>query len=346
MFPPSQTRIVSSTGHAVGFLHFRSPLWCNRPSSLLEQHSEFANDPRYLKRHVSKKPVTTTTMSPTPGTPLRLGMRMYDEQDGHSEKKSTIAGQPDEACGFTSLERRKDSIGRNINGDDDGSDGHDRYVMTPSTAKEHPTVASSQNGLSESKGTIGAHMEEDDQLMMTPDGSRGAGSVQRRYQSIYIAPPSRHSTSGNMVTRHDGTSALPRWQKDHQYRQQNPDEHPEIQEGSRRNVTSGEKSTLLGIVRRRISLNPMKSRSTHVVPRRVSQANRDEDSTAANDLSIPISASGKKGSRELEDEGCDYLDLSPIAESYERGKWLLGLLVLQSTSSSVLDHYQVTYGTT
>lgn len=34
-------------------------------------------------------------------------------------------------------------------------------------------------------------------------------------------------------------------------------------------------------------------------------------------------------------------DAGPIAESYERGRWLLGLLVLQSTSSSVLDKYQV-----
>ncbi|CAM9728295.1 unnamed protein product, partial [Hapterophycus canaliculatus] len=33
-------------------------------------------------------------------------------------------------------------------------------------------------------------------------------------------------------------------------------------------------------------------------------------------------------------------DASPVAESYERGRWLLGLLVLQSTSSSVLDKYQ------
>ncbi|CBJ32338.1 Mg2+ transporter-e family [Ectocarpus siliculosus] len=30
----------------------------------------------------------------------------------------------------------------------------------------------------------------------------------------------------------------------------------------------------------------------------------------------------------------------PIAESYARGRWLLGLLVLQSSSSFVLDHYQ------
>ncbi|CAM9209808.1 unnamed protein product, partial [Ectocarpus sp. 8 AP-2014] len=30
----------------------------------------------------------------------------------------------------------------------------------------------------------------------------------------------------------------------------------------------------------------------------------------------------------------------PIAESYTRGRWLLGLLVLQSSSSFVLDHYQ------
>lgn len=33
--------------------------------------------------------------------------------------------------------------------------------------------------------------------------------------------------------------------------------------------------------------------------------------------------------------------IDPIAESYERGRWLLGLLVLQSTSSFVLDKYQV-----
>ena len=33
--------------------------------------------------------------------------------------------------------------------------------------------------------------------------------------------------------------------------------------------------------------------------------------------------------------------MGPIAESYERGRWLLGLLVLQSTSSFVLDKYQV-----
>lgn len=345
MLPPCHTRIISSADHAVGFLHFRSPLWCYRPTSQLEQHSELANDPPYLKCHVSKKPVTTTTMSPTPGTPSRLGMRMNDEQDGHSEKIPTIEGQPDESFSFTSLEQRKDSIGRNINGDDDGSDRHDRYAMTPSAAKAHPIVACSRNGLSEPKETIGAHMEEDDQLMMTSDGSRGAGSLQRRYQSIDIAPPSRHSTSRNMVTRHDGTSALPRWQKEHQYRQPDPNEHPEIQEASRCDVASREKPFLLGIVRRRIGLNPTKSHSTHTVPRRASHANRDEDSTTGNDLSMPISASGKKDSPELEDEGCDYLDLSPVAESYERGRWLLGLLVLQSTSSSVLDHYQVRHGT-
>ena len=39
------------------------------------------------------------------------------------------------------------------------------------------------------------------------------------------------------------------------------------------------------------------------------------------------------------------LDAGAFAESYERGKWLLGLLVLQSTSSSVLDKYQVRTGT-
>lgn len=35
------------------------------------------------------------------------------------------------------------------------------------------------------------------------------------------------------------------------------------------------------------------------------------------------------------------MELDPVAESYERGRWLLGLLVLQSTSSFVLDKYQV-----
>lgn len=48
---------------------------------------------------------------------------------------------------------------------------------------------------------------------------------------------------------------------------------------------------------------------------------------------------------DLKDDGLqhseDYGDMSPIAESYERGRWLLGLLMLQSTSSFVLDHYQV-----
>lgn len=35
--------------------------------------------------------------------------------------------------------------------------------------------------------------------------------------------------------------------------------------------------------------------------------------------------------------------MNPIAESYERGRWLLGLLVLQSSSSFVLNNYQVLY---
>lgn len=35
------------------------------------------------------------------------------------------------------------------------------------------------------------------------------------------------------------------------------------------------------------------------------------------------------------------MDMSPVSESYERGRWLMGLLVLQSTSSFVLDQYQV-----
>eukprot|EP00903_Cladosiphon_okamuranus_P011143 g10517.t1 len=39
-------------------------------------------------------------------------------------------------------------------------------------------------------------------------------------------------------------------------------------------------------------------------------------------------------------EFADAEAMSPIAESYERGRWLLGLLVLQSTSSFVLDKYQ------
>lgn len=37
------------------------------------------------------------------------------------------------------------------------------------------------------------------------------------------------------------------------------------------------------------------------------------------------------------------VEVGPVAESYERGRWLLGLLVLQSTSSFVLDKYQVSY---
>ncbi|CAM9520727.1 unnamed protein product [Discosporangium mesarthrocarpum] len=36
----------------------------------------------------------------------------------------------------------------------------------------------------------------------------------------------------------------------------------------------------------------------------------------------------------------DREEISFVTEAYERGKWLLGLLVLQSTSSFVLDHYQ------
>ena len=48
----------------------------------------------------------------------------------------------------------------------------------------------------------------------------------------------------------------------------------------------------------------------------------------------PLLAGGEAG--EFTD-----LDAGAFAESYERGKWLLGLLVLQSTSSSVLDKYQV-----
>lgn len=47
-------------------------------------------------------------------------------------------------------------------------------------------------------------------------------------------------------------------------------------------------------------------------------------------------AGGAGGAEELVD-----FDADPLAESYERGRWLLGLLVLQSTSSYVLDHYQV-----
>lgn len=35
--------------------------------------------------------------------------------------------------------------------------------------------------------------------------------------------------------------------------------------------------------------------------------------------------------------------MNPIGESYERGRWLLGLLVLQSSSSFVLNNYQVLY---
>lgn len=37
------------------------------------------------------------------------------------------------------------------------------------------------------------------------------------------------------------------------------------------------------------------------------------------------------------------LRMNPVAESYERGRWLLGLLVLQSSSSFVLNNYQVLY---
>lgn len=56
---------------------------------------------------------------------------------------------------------------------------------------------------------------------------------------------------------------------------------------------------------------------------------------------------GDVGSFGLESTPGDGGDLAeeesvgPVAESYERGRWLLGLLVLQSTSSSVLDKYQV-----
>lgn len=46
---------------------------------------------------------------------------------------------------------------------------------------------------------------------------------------------------------------------------------------------------------------------------------------------------------EVEEAGMDFTDVEvgPVEESYERGRWLLGLLVLQSTSSFVLDKYQV-----
>lgn len=58
----------------------------------------------------------------------------------------------------------------------------------------------------------------------------------------------------------------------------------------------------------------------------------------AGDAVEPTPAGGKEG----EFTG---LDAGAFAESYERGKWLLGLLVLQSTSSFVLDKYQVRTGT-
>lgn len=49
------------------------------------------------------------------------------------------------------------------------------------------------------------------------------------------------------------------------------------------------------------------------------------------------------GEGKVEEAGMDFSDVEvgPVAESYERGRWLLGLLVLQSTSSFVLDKYQV-----
>ena len=62
---------------------------------------------------------------------------------------------------------------------------------------------------------------------------------------------------------------------------------------------------------------------------------------------MPTELNGQSGSNLLEasgEGGADFAEEDfdgPIAESYARGRWLLGLLVLQSSSSFVLDHYQV-----
>lgn len=74
----------------------------------------------------------------------------------------------------------------------------------------------------------------------------------------------------------------------------------------------------------------------------VATGSHSEDSSA-DAAAATAAAVGKVGDlhEELDGGAREYGEIGPVAESYERGRWLLGLLVLQSTSSLVLDHYQV-----
>ncbi|CAN0360907.1 unnamed protein product, partial [Ectocarpus fasciculatus] len=75
------------------------------------------------------------------------------------------------------------------------------------------------------------------------------------------------------------------------------------------------------------------------VPRKEIRANKSS-------ALMPTELNGSSGGNLLEasgEGGADFAEEDfdgPIAESYARGRWLLGLLVLQSSSSFVLDHYQ------
>lgn len=94
------------------------------------------------------------------------------------------------------------------------------------------------------------------------------------------------------------------------------------------------------------SLSAQPSHSTH--PVQPTQQQRKEDYVVLSSESMEIddkqdvgeAGEPPPGGGGVAGEFTD-LDAGALAESYERGKWLLGLLVLQSTSSSVLDKYQV-----
>ena len=76
--------------------------------------------------------------------------------------------------------------------------------------------------------------------------------------------------------------------------------------------------------------------------RKVHRSNKPKHATLV--TTITTTADLKEGRDDVATPAAgEFVDvrMNPLTESYERGRWLLGLLVLQSTSSFVLDKYQV-----
>lgn len=281
--------------------------------------------------YVSKKPARGTGSMPNvKSTTLGLPMSTSGQQEGKSLKPLLSSLPIADSSDFAASLGGDLAAGEKIV-DSDASCQSDGYVKATETRRDPP--ASTCAPVSENDHAAGGplrskrrdHSKPGEKTTKVSAAWKRARRTQRRIQSLNIASAYR-----SIKQRLPRESPLSRLQEEQQQQQQRS--------------PSGHRSPRLNQEHNSPGQGPPSNLPPHLKPAESIpwelQSSEGGRARGADTTAIH-SGHEHKIRPPSEDEARDGGEFTTVSESYERGRWLLGLLVVQSTSSSVLDHYQV-----